>query len=363
MLVHICCSVDSHFFLEKLQADYPEEKLTGFFYDPNIHPYSEYRLRYLDVKRSCKTLGIDLIEGDYDVENWLEAVRGLEKEPEKGKRCEVCFDKRFDVSAHKALELGEKKMTTTLLVSPLKSQQQLKTSGEAFEKEHGLEFVFVDYRSGGGTQDQSRVTKEQQLYRQDYCGCLFGLTMQRDQQDRLMDEMFSPISNHILPASIEERLSMYERRMELEDKGIDYRIVKEKFLNYRQFSCKVVLGKTDVIPAYALSYSTLPRKKAQGRIEYTIDNVHYMNREEIRFIDLATFNTLSDSNFSSVTELIYHPFSLEKEQRFRAKISTAAFDITPIIIVDTIMDGKVTLHLDAKVYEDSRERLIVLEDL
>ena len=79
MLVHICCSVDSHFFLEKLQADFPDEKLTGFFYDPNIHPYSEYRLRYLDVQRSCKKLGIDLLEGEYDFETWMDLVRGLEK--------------------------------------------------------------------------------------------------------------------------------------------------------------------------------------------------------------------------------------------------------------------------------------------
>lgn len=102
MLIHT-------FFLEKLQKDYPDEKLTGFFYDPNIHPYSEYQLRLLDVRRSCKMLGIDLLEGEYDYENWLNAVRGLEKEPEKGARCEVCFDKRFSVSAKKALELGEKK--------------------------------------------------------------------------------------------------------------------------------------------------------------------------------------------------------------------------------------------------------------
>ncbi len=360
MLVHICCSVDSHFFLEKLQADYPDEKLTGFFYDPNIHPYSEYRLRYLDVKRSCKTLGIDLIEGEYDYENWLEAVRGLENEPEKGRRCEVCFDKRFDVSAHKALELGEKKMTTTLLVSPLKSQQQLKASGDAFYESHGVEFIAVDYRANGGTQDQSRVTKEQQLYRQDYCGCLFGLTMQREQQDRLMDEMFSPINNHILPASIEERLVMYEKRMKLEDDEIDYRIIKEKFLNYRQFSCKVILGKSDVIPAYALSYSTLPRKKAQGRIEYSIKKVHYMNRDEIRIIDLATFNALADADFSSVTELIYNPLPLEKEQHLRSQISSSPYDMTPIIILESVPDRKITLHLDAKVYEDTKEKLIIL---
>ncbi|MDX1295850.1 MAG: epoxyqueuosine reductase QueH, partial [Sulfurimonadaceae bacterium] len=307
MLVHICCSVDSHFFLEKLQADYPEEKLTGFFYDPNIHPYSEYRLRYLDVQRSCKKLGIDLLEGEYDFETWMDAVRGLEKEPEKGKRCEVCFDRRFDVSARKALELGESKMTSTLLVSPLKSQQQLKASGEAFEKEHGLEFVFVDYRAGGGTQDQSRVTKEQQLYRQDYCGCLFGLDMQRDQQNKLMDEMFSPVGNQVLPASIEERLAMYEKRMQLEEEGVDYRIVKEKFLNYRQFSCRVTRGKIEVIQAYALAYSTLPRKRAQGRVEQKIGDLHYVNREDIKFLTLDTFNQLAETSYESVKALIFNP--------------------------------------------------------
>ena len=159
MLVHICCSVDSHFFLQKLQQDFPKEKLTGFFYDPNIHPYSEYQLRLLDVERSCKKLSIELIEGPYDYENWLEAVRGLENEAEKGLRCEVCFDKCFIQSAKKALELSEKKITTTLLVSPLKSQEQLKRVGDDFFSKYGVEFIAVDYRANGGSQDQSRVTK------------------------------------------------------------------------------------------------------------------------------------------------------------------------------------------------------------
>jgi len=358
MLVHICCSVDSHFFLEKLQRDYPEEKLTGFFYDPNIHPYSEYRLRYLDVQRSCKTLGIDLIEGEYDFETWMDAVRGLEKEPEKGARCEVCFDRRFDVSAHKALELGEKKMTTTLLVSPLKSQEQLKASGEAFEKAHGLEFVFVDYRAGGGTQDQSRVTKEQQLYRQDYCGCLYGLTMQREHQDRLMDEMFSPLSGQILPASIEERLAMYERRMALEEAGKTYRIVKQKFLNYRQFTCRLTSGKSEPVAAYALHYSTLPRKHASGKIEYEQHGVHYFNRDDIRFISLAYVNEKLGSSYRSVTELIYAPPSLEEELFLRQHVCDTPFDLTPVIVIDDTPQGKYTLLLDAKVYEDTKERLI-----
>ncbi len=83
MLVHICCAVDSHFFLQELQQMFPDEKLVGYFYDPNIHPYSEYQLRLLDVKRSCKMLDIELIEGDYNYEGWLESVRGFEDEPEK----------------------------------------------------------------------------------------------------------------------------------------------------------------------------------------------------------------------------------------------------------------------------------------
>ncbi len=360
MLVHICCSVDSHFFLEKLQQDFPEEKLTGFFYDPNIHPYSEYRLRYLDVQRSCRLLGIDLIEGDYDYENWLNAVRGLEKEPEKGERCAVCFDKRFDVSAHKALELGEKRFTTTLLVSPLKSQQQLKASGEIFEKAHGVEFVAVDYRSGGGTQDQSRVTKERQLYRQDYCGCLFGLSMQREHQERLMDEMFSPLNRTILPASIEERLALYETRMQLEDAGREYHIVKEKFLNYRQFTCKLTLGKTTPVAVHALPYSTLPRKRAQGKIEQHFGDMHYMNRDDIRFITLAHYNTLAQTRFLHVTDLIFNTPSFEAELHVRAALGCLPYDLTPIFVVDTIPEGSFTVVLDAKIYEDTRERLFSL---
>lgn len=359
MLVHICCSVDSHFFLEKLQRDFPDEKLTGFFYDPNIHPYSEYQLRYLDVQRSCKRLGIDLLEGEYDYENWMEAVRGLENEPEKGARCEVCFDRRFDVAAHKALELGEDKMTTTLLVSPLKSQEQLKRVGDAFYAQNGVEFIAVDYRSNGGTQDQSRVTKEQQLYRQDYCGCIYGLTMQREHQHKLTDEMFSSLSNTIQPASIEERLEMYKYRMELEDKGLKYKIVKEKFLNYRQFNFKLIEGKDDVIEAYALSYSTLPRKKANGKIEFENGGVHYFNREEIKFITLEFFNTTCKTDYKSVKELIFNPPSFEIEAKLRMQI-TGIYNLSPIIVVTFIPEKKLNIFLDAKSYEDTKEKLILI---
>lgn len=360
MLVHICCSVDSHFFLEKLQRDYPKEKLIGFFYDPNIHPYSEYRLRLLDVERSCKKLGIELLEGDYDFESWMEAVRGLENEPEKGARCEVCFDKRFETSAKKALELGETKITTTLLVSPLKSQEQLKRSGDIFFKKYGVEFIAYDYRKDGGTQDQSRVTKEEQLYRQDYCGCIYGLTMQREQQGRLMDEMFSAISNTVLPSSIEDRLNMYKHRVELEDKNISYKIIKNKFLNYRQFNFKLTLANNKIIPAYALFYSTLPRKKANGVIEFSNENIHYFNREEIKFVTLEFFNLTCNFEYKRIKELIFNPPCFEDELKFRTLLTKTNYDLSPIIIVDEMPSGKLTIELDALTYEDTIEKLIIL---
>jgi len=290
----------------------------------------------------------------------MQAVRGLEKEPEKGARCEVCFDKRFEVSAQKALSLGEDKITTTLLVSPLKSQEQLKKSGDAFYEKYGVEFIAVDYRANGGTQDQSRVTKEEQLYRQDYCGCIYGLTMQREQQERLMDEMFSPISNTTLPASIEERLEMYKHRIELEDKNIEYKIIKEKFLNYRQFNLKLIKGKKEVIESYALVYSTLARKKAQGRIEFEDKNIHYFNREEIKFIDLAYFNSLCKSNYKNIKELIFNPLSFDEELKIRSLVEPNNYSLSPIIVVQTITDAKLTLILDAKTYEDTREKLLLL---
>lgn len=343
-----------------MQRDYPNEKLTGFFYDPNIHPYSEYKLRLLDVARSCKKLGIDLLEGPYDYQNWIEAVRGLEKEPEKGARCEVCFDKRFLVSANKALELKEETFTTTLLVSPLKSQQQLKNAGADFEAKYGVKFIAPDYRSGGGTQDQARVTKEQQLYRQDYCGCIYGLTMQRKQQHKLLDELFSPLNGDILPASIEERLELYSYREELEQQNIPYKIIKQKFLNYRQLRCKLTGAKQEFIDSYALVYSTLPRKKAQGRIEFSAHEIHYFNRDEIKFITLEFFNKYNNTNYKNIKELVYKPLSYEKEILFRKELTDQEYDLSPILVVSKIPQSKLTLELHAEVYEDTKEKLIVI---
>ena len=360
MLVHICCSVDSHYFLQKLSEEYPEEKLTGFFYDPNIHPYSEYYLRLLDVKRSCKMLGIELIEGEYDVEKWLSLVKGWESEPEKGERCGICFDRRFEVSAHKAKELGETRYTSTLLTSPKKSLEQLQVAGDALGKELGVSFVAPDYRKDSGTQQQNILAKEDALYRQDYCGCLYALNIQRDQQKKLADELFVPISKQIQPESIEARIEMYERRWELEEGGKPYKIIKQRFLNWRLTMGWLKVRK-EIVPAHFLPYSSIKNEYSRGKVEYTIGDVHYMNRDEVRFITLETYNTLAKTNYKDVETLIFHPPEFETEVNLRNQLSTTAYDTSVVVVVENIPTKKIEMRCQSRTFEDVKE--VLIEDI
>ncbi len=356
MVVHICCAVDSHFFLQKLRLEYPDEKLIGFFYDPNIHPYSEYQLRLLDVKRSCRLLGIELIEGEYDTASWLEAVRGLENEPEKGTRCSVCFDNRFEVTAKKTSELGEKIFTSTLLTSPKKSLTQLKHSGDTLAKLYDLEFIAPDYRTKQGTQEQNILAKKDKLYRQDYCGCLFGLTKQREYQDKLTDELFSPISKQIQPESIEDRLQVYERRWELEEQNRPYTIRKERFLNWRLLKGYVTHANS-VIPSHFLPYSTLKKGYSRGKITWDKE-IGYFDRDEIIFISLDYYNNLAGTNHDSVKNLIFDPPSFEKEVEIRQKIVHNPYNLSTIIVIDSALNGKFEIICDSSVYEDAKEVLV-----
>jgi predicted adenine nucleotide alpha hydrolase (AANH) superfamily ATPase len=357
ILVHICCAVDSHYFLQKLQLEYPNETLIGFFYDPNIHPYSEYRLRLLDVQRSCKMLGIELIEGEYDTHNWLEAVRGYEKEPEKGARCAICFDRRFEITAQKAQELGEKTFTSTLLTSPKKSLKQLKHAGDMLGKQFGITFIAPDYRKASGTQEQNILAKQDSLYRQDYCGCLFGLTIQREQQQKLADELFSPISQQIQPESIEARIELYQKRWKYEESNIAYKIIKERFLNWRQMYGFLKIKK-ETVPAHFLPYSTLKSEYTRGKIDAQLGELHYMNRDEVKFITLETYNKLGETHYKNVTELIFHTPIFEKELNIRNQLIHNPYDLSSILVVDAIPTQKVEILYKSHIYEDVKEVLL-----
>jgi len=359
LLVHICCSVDSHFFLQKLTKLYPEKKLTGFFYDPNIHPYSEYQLRLLDVKRSCKKLGIDLIEGEYDYEAWIEAVRGFEGEPEKGKRCSICFDNRLETTAKKALELGEDEITTTLLTSPKKSIEQLRQRGAEVEEQFGVHVATPDFRVDGGTQEQFALAKEEQLYHQNYCGCLFALEVQRENQNRLADELNSPITAQVLPSSIEDRINLYENVIALEEKGEKFRLKREKFLNYRLQRAYVREQKRDVVPSYFLFYSTLSREFIKGKINLIEHEIGYLNREEVIFLSIEKFNKLLKTSYKNVAELMKSSPSVEDEIKVRSELSSTFIQtLNAIIVLDILEEKKYEIYLNAKTYTDVREVLV-----
>jgi epoxyqueuosine reductase len=202
------------------------------------------------------------------------------------------------------------------------------------------------------------VSREQQLYRQDYCGCLYGLSMQRDQQHRLMDEMFSPISKQILPASIEERLELYHLRNELEDAGTPYRILKERFLNYRLIRSSVKVG-TEIAPSYPLFYSTINRTSTEGKIDFEINGQFFLNREEVRFITIGTFNSFTSSIYKNTQELMFNAPSVETEMALRIQLTNSPFNTSAIIVVDEIPTSKITLVLETKTYDDTREKLIL----
>ncbi len=354
MLVHICCSVDSHYFLQRLQEEYPDETLVGFFYDPNIHPYSEYKLRLQDVQYSCEKLGIELLEGEYDLEHWLKITKGLENEPEKGDRCTVCFDDRLKVSVKKALELNHDKFTTTLLISPKKSQDKLEKIGNELSTKYNCKFIFKDYRSGNGVELQGSEVRKNNLYRQNYCGCLYGLNAQRKYQDKLVDELIMPIGQQIQPESIEERLELYKQRDSIKNSNI----IKQRFLNYRLLNGKITINK-EVIPSYFLCYSTLKNKRTAGRIEKSIKNIHYLNRDEVKIISLEYFNTIANTNYTSIYELIYNPLNFEAEVSLRNQLTQNPYDLSCIIVIEKILDEKIEVSCNSKVFEDVKETIIV----
>ncbi|RXJ66788.1 diacylglucosamine hydrolase like protein [Halarcobacter ebronensis] len=357
MLVHICCAVDSHYFLEKLQEEFPNEKIVGFFYDPNIHPYNEYRLRYYDVEYSCKKLGIELLEGPYNLEEWLKKVKGLENEPEKGDRCTVCFDDRLETSVKKAIELGHDKFTTTLLISPKKSQDKLEKIGKDLEEKYKCQFIFRDYRSGNGTQKQGEVVKENSLYRQNYCGCIYALNAQREHQNKIMDEMFSPISKQILPESIESRLELYKKRDDLQEQGIPFKIIKQRFLNYRLLRGTVKIDKK-IVPSYILCYSTLSKRRTSANIVYEKNEIFYLGKDEVKLLSLQIFNDIGNSSYKNVKSLIFNPPTFESELNIRDAITKNPYGLSTIIIVDEVIDGKYEIELDSVVYEDVKEVII-----
>lgn len=375
MLVHICCSVDCDYFLRRLK-ELTQEPLIGYFYDPNIHPYGEYVLRMHDAKRVCENLGIKFIPGEYDFQGWLQGARGLENEPEKGARCEFCFDFRMQKTAELALSLGERKITTTLLMSPKKSHSQLCGSLQRICERHGLEFIAPDFRKNGGTNEQFALAKKDALYHQNYCGCIYALAAQRNDQRRAernsggsltadlrrnsapdaeIYELMSPIDRQILPASVEEKLKFYKKLCSLEKNGVKFSVLRDRFLNYRLLRAWIKFDG-EVVPSFMLFDSHFTRENVKFSVERECE-IFCSDKGEIKILSLAKFNEISRSNFKSVSEMLKNPPSLARQNKARAALC-AAGSLSPIIVTDEIRAAKVQIYGLSRIFLDVREILV-----
>ena len=171
LLLHACCAPCSIYVLQKLSAEY---EVTIYFYDPNIHPRKEYNKRRDELKRYAQKLNLDFIEGPYNSAKWLEKTKGLEQEPEKGKRCEVCFDIRLFESARFAKEHNFDIWATVLSISPHKNAQQINQIGEKIAGIVNLPYLSADWKKQDGFKIASKLSKQEGFYRQDYCGCIYS---------------------------------------------------------------------------------------------------------------------------------------------------------------------------------------------
>lgn len=174
ILLHTCCAPCSAEVMDALVAS--DIETTVFFYNPNIHPRGEYQLRKAENARYAEKLGMDFVDADYDAENWFERVRGLEHEPERGKRCTACFDLRLETTAAYAADQGFTLFATTLGISRWKNLDQVNGSGvQAAARFPGLEYWAFNWRKQGGSQRKIEITKAEQFYQQEYCGCVYSL--------------------------------------------------------------------------------------------------------------------------------------------------------------------------------------------
>jgi len=151
-------------------------RYTIFFYNPNIHPRKEYDIRKEENIRFAQKHGVPFVDADYDTDNWFARAKGLENEPERGARCTMCFDMRFERTALYAVENGFSVITSSLGISRWKDMNQINGCGaRAVSPYEGLTYWDYNWRKGGGSQRMIEISKREQFYQQEYCGCVYSL--------------------------------------------------------------------------------------------------------------------------------------------------------------------------------------------
>jgi predicted adenine nucleotide alpha hydrolase (AANH) superfamily ATPase len=179
ILVHICCAPDALYVARSLGEHY---EITGFFYNPNIQPKEEYDLRLGDARKVAGMLGISLLEGPYDAEKWTGLTFRFKDEPEKGRRCDVCYAMRLQKTAEASLDAGIGMFTTVMSLSPWKKAGTMNRIGRLFASRYKINFLEADFKKKDGFRKSIVMSREAGLYRQDYCGCLYSRNRKNDGQ-------------------------------------------------------------------------------------------------------------------------------------------------------------------------------------
>ena len=176
VLLHSCCAPCSSYVLEYLTQYF---ELGVLYYNPNISPREEYEKRVDELKRLMESMPLknkaELIQGRYEPYEFYDAVRGLEECREGGERCCICYELRLREAAVMAKKLGYDYFTTTLTISPLKNAEKINEIGECIAKEYGVAFLPSDFKKKNGYKRSVELSKEYDLYRQDFCGCVYSL--------------------------------------------------------------------------------------------------------------------------------------------------------------------------------------------
>ena len=174
LLLHSCCAPCSGEVMETLL--HSRIDFTIFFYNPNIHPRREYDLRKEENHRFADKHGIPVIDADYDMDNWFQRVKGMEHAPERGVRCTTCFDMRFERTALYAYEHGFDLISSSLGISRWKNFRQVTDSGvRAAAPYAGLVYWEYNWRKMGGADRMIEISKRENFYQQEYCGCAYSL--------------------------------------------------------------------------------------------------------------------------------------------------------------------------------------------
>lgn len=172
LLLHSCCAPCSSSVIERLKDNF---NLVVYYYNPNIFPNSEYIIRKEEQKRYLESLNIPFIEGNYDKQSFYDAIEGLENELEGGKRCYECYKFRMNSCAKLCKDMNFEYFCTTLSVSPHKNSTYINEIGEELENKYGVKFLHSDFKKRQGFLRSTQISREQNFYRQNYCGCEYSI--------------------------------------------------------------------------------------------------------------------------------------------------------------------------------------------